>query len=148
MNAEAYPGPNGVLVTSDETLLSWVPRLHALAAEGLVRESPPHHWQMTAAGASSIRLSRTMSGCERAMVPRLGPELALRTVWELFLALETEQWKCLPAPKRKSVKPLMLKDDIPLDERNVYFNRRKLDVSADYLRCLLAWKEIRDRGSF
>ena len=146
VNAEAYPGPSATLSTPDSTTLAWMSRLQGLALEGLVREQPPGQWQITLEGAQHLKVSRTIMSCDRALVPRRGVAIADRRTWELIIMLEADQWKCLPAPKKKSLKPIMLQDDIPVDDRFFYFNRGKLDISCDYLRCLLGWKMIRDRG--
>ena len=148
VNAEAYPGPDGDLVTSDHTALAWLPRLQLLAREGLVREHPSHHWRISDAGASKLHFSRAIAGSECVLLPRRDVPLADRTTWELLMLLAAEQWQCLPAPRRKSLPAIKLGVDIPIDERRFYFNRAKLDISADYLRCLLDWKMIRDRGIF
>ena len=146
VNAEAYPGPGGALVLSEYSKASWTARLEMLANAKFVQEHPKDHWSITEYGAAHLRVSRSILGCERVLLPRPNVAVENLTTWELLTLLEADGWKCLPAPVRRSLAPIKLDEDIPMEERIVYCNRKKLDISADYLRCMLTWQAIRDRG--
>ena len=145
VNAEAYPGPSLTHRFSDASSLELCGRLQWMIERVLVRKVAEGEFQLTEHAMQHLRCNRKLVDFQRMLSPRSLP-LDDLTQWELLCALRLNSWTLLPAPYRKVVPALVLAEDIPIEQRLVYFNRSGLSVHSDYLRCLLSATDLFAQG--
>ena len=119
--------------------------LQMLKRCGAVVEPCEGNFQMTIKGFRSLQHVRKTVEYNRVLVPRqVALELKDRIHWELMCMLDQLGWNFVPFHGQR-LQPLDLKK-LQAANKNVFVNKRMLDVGHAYLECLCDIPGLVSRG--